>query len=290
MREVAPGDLILAFSDTLIRKLGIARSFAYECPKPAEFGNAGPNWAKIGWRVDVHWVDLRHQIRPAEHMLRLSSLLPSRYSPLRPNGHGLQSIYLTQVPRALMEAIVDLIGSEARNVVRMNQVAESIDVDTPGQGLDAWEDHLKSEIEEDQTISDTVRQQLVLARRGQGMFRRNVRKRELRCRLTGVDRISHLRASHIKPWRDATYHEERLDGDNGLLLTPSVDHLFDRGFISFENGGRLLVSPVAHRDSLARMGVPIKGVTNVGDFSEGQRRYLEYHRNEVFLEARVKRD
>jgi hypothetical protein len=101
---------------------------------------------------------------------------------------------------------------------------------------------------------------------------------------------SHLRASHIKPWRDATSHEERLDGDNGLLLTPSVDHLFDRGFISFENGGRLLVSPVAHQDSLARMGVPIKGVTNVGVFSEDQRRYLEYHRNEVFLEARVKRD
>ena len=44
----------------------------------------------------------------------------------------------------------------------------------------------------------------------------------------------YLVASHCKPWRDAT-NEERLDDENGLLLTPSVDHLFDRGFIGFED-------------------------------------------------------
>jgi putative restriction endonuclease len=50
--------------------------------------------------------------------------------------------------------------------------------------------------------------------------------------------------SHINPWRDAG-NEERLDGANGLLLTPSIDHLFDRGFISFKGDGELLISPVA---------------------------------------------
>ena len=53
----------------------------------------------------------------------------------------------------------------------------------------------------------------------------------------------HLVASHCKPWRDAT-NEERVDGENGLLLTPSIDHLFDRGFIGFEDNGRLIISPV----------------------------------------------
>jgi predicted restriction endonuclease len=67
--------------------------------------------------------------------------------------------------------------------------------------------------------------------------------------------LEHLRASHSKPWRDSS-NEERLDGENGLLLTPSIDHLFDRGFISFRSDGRLLVSPVAHAGSLERMGVP----------------------------------
>lgn len=37
------------------------------------------------------------------------------------------------------------------------------------------------------------------------------------------------------------------------------------------------------------MGIPPEGRRNVGAFSEGQRRYLEYHRDSVFLEARVLR-
>jgi hypothetical protein len=61
----------------------------------------------------------------------------------------------------------------------------------------------------------------------------------------------HLRESHCKPWRDSS-NEERINGENGLLLTPTVDHLFDRGFISFEV---LIVSPVAHPPSLNLMGV-----------------------------------
>ena len=99
--------------------------------------------------------------------------------------------------------------------------------------------------------------------------------------------VEHLRASHCKPWRDST-DSERLDGENGLLLTPTIDHLVDRGFISFEADGRLLVSPVAHRASLERMGVPVGERLNVGAFSEGQRRYVEFHQERVFLEARVK--
>jgi putative restriction endonuclease len=115
-----------------------------------------------------------------------------------------------------------------------------------------------------------------------------VRQVEVKCRITGIDRIEHLRASHCKPWRDSS-DSERLDGENGLLLTPSIDHLFDRGFISFETDGRLLVSPVAHRSSLERMGVTAGERVNVGRFSEGQRRYLEFHQERVFLEAKVER-
>ncbi|MEO8460695.1 MAG: HNH endonuclease signature motif containing protein, partial [Dokdonella sp.] len=92
-------------------------------------------------------------------------------------------------------------------------------------------------------------------------------------------------ASHCKPWRDAN-NTERLDGENGLLLTPNADHLFDRGFISFEDNGDILISPVAHRESLHRMGLEAARTVNVGGFSEGQRRYLSFHRESVFLEAR----
>lgn len=107
---------------------------------------------------------------------------------------------------------------------------------------------------------------------------------EHQCRLTLVENPTHLRASHCKPWRDSN-NEERLNGENGLLLTPSIDHLFDRRFISFEDNGRLIVSPVAHHPSLNRMGVETDRIVNVGPFSEGQRTFLDYHRNTVLLRA-----
>jgi putative restriction endonuclease len=113
-----------------------------------------------------------------------------------------------------------------------------------------------------------------------------VRELEKRCRVTGVERLEHLRASHIRPWRDRD-NQRRLNGENGLLLTPSIDHLFDRGFISFADNGRLLISPVAHAESLRRMGIETDPTFNVRGFSEGQRRHLDYHREMVFLEARV---
>ncbi|MGC1359110.1 MAG: HNH endonuclease [Xanthobacteraceae bacterium] len=76
-----------------------------------------------------------------------------------------------------------------------------------------------------------------------------------------------------------------LNGENGLLLTPSIDHLFDRGFISFENDGRLLISPVAHHPSLQRMGIETSETVNVGGFTSGQKVFLDFHRNAVLLRA-----
>jgi hypothetical protein len=155
-------------------------------------------------------------------------------------------------------------------------------------GLVEWEAHEMEQVIADQAIPETTRQAVVLARRGQGLFKQNVQRIESHCRVTKVDQIEHLRASHCKPWRDAN-NAERLDGDNGLLLTPDVDHLFDRGFISFEDNGVVLISPVAHQESLRRMGLEDALRRNVGGFSEGQRTYLAFHRDSVFLESRMRR-
>ena len=101
---------------------------------------------------------------------------------------------------------------------------------------------------------------------------------------THVNNPVHLVASHCKQWLDST-NQERLNGDNGLLLTPSIDHLFDRGFIGFEDDGTLIISPVAHHLSLERMGVRTNEVVNVGGFSAGQRSFLDFHRKSVLLKA-----
>jgi len=283
MREVAPGDVVFSFAGTVIRAIGIAASHAYEAPKPLEFGQAGAYWEKIGWRVDVRFSELRLPLKPSQHMSVLAPLLPNRYAPLRPNGSGLQNMYLTRLPEHLAAALIDLLGAEARDLVLGFRVAEEA-VHASAVGLVEWEEHELGQVQADATLPETERQAIVLARRGQGLFKKRVMTLERACRITGVNREEHLRASHCKPWRDSS-NEERLDGENGLLLTPSVDHLFDRGFIAFEDNGQVVISPVAHRDSLLRMGLDAENPPNVGPFSIGQRRYLEFHRDNVLLRS-----
>ena len=287
MREVSPGDVVFSFADTYIKAIGIAASHAYEAPKPREFGQTGAYWENIGWRVDVRFTELHSPLKPAEHMAQLAPRLPDRYAPLQQNGGGLQGIYLTQLPDDFAVTIADLIGREARTIIEMRRVRDLDDAPV-AIGLVEWETHEMEQVITDQTIPETTRQAVVMARRGQGLFKQNVQRIESYCRITQVDRIEHLRASHCKPWRDAS-NAERLDGQNGLLLTPDVDHLFDRGFISFEDNGTVLVSPVAHRESLQRMGLEDALRRNVGGFSEGQRSYLAFHRESVFLQSRMTR-
>lgn len=284
MRVTAPGDIVFSFTDTWIKAIGIAKSHAYESPKPLEFGSAGAYWERIGWRVDVQFTQLQRPTRPKEHMGRLGPLLPEKYAPLRANGDGLQGIYLTELPQRLALEIVDLIGDEARLLMSQPMARDAHAGSSPAIGLVQWEEHQLEVLRVDGSLPATTREAVVLSRRGQGLFKQRVMRIEKACRVTRVDREEHLRASHCKPWRDSD-NRERLDGENGLLLTPSIDHLFDRGFISFESNGDLLCSPVADRTSLARMGINPAEKVNVGAFSSGQKSYLEYHRESVFLEA-----
>jgi len=275
MREVAPGDLIFSFMDTHILAVGIAQSYCWESPKPLEFGNSGQNWENVGWRVKVQFTKLVNRIRPKDHIDMLRPLLPERYSPFQPNGNGLQSVYLTEVPTALAEV---LIGQEVTPIA----AAASAVMPVAADDLDSWERKLEQGVAHDTTIADTDRLAIIRVGKGQGLFKERVGKIETRCRITGIENPVHLIASHCKPWRDSS-NEERLNGENGLLLTPTIDHLFDRGFIGFEDTGMLIISPVAHRPSLQCMGMDATKVVNVGGFTSGQKPFLDFHQNAVLL-------
>jgi putative restriction endonuclease len=279
MREVSPGDLIFSFMDTRLQAIGIAQSYCWESPKPLEFGTAGQNWEDIGSKVKAAFTPLATKIRPKDHIDVLRPLLPGRYSPLQPNGNGLQSVYLTEIPESLAEVLMGLIGREVEPLALAARSTKPIVADD----LDLWEGRIEREVATDKTLPETDRLAIIRARRGQG-FKDRVSQIEARCRITGVQNPVHLVASHCKPWRDSS-NEERLDGENGLLLTPSIDHLFDRGFIGFEDNGRLIISPVAHRPSLERMGIETTKPMNVGGFTSGQKAFLEFHRTAVLLQA-----
>jgi len=244
----------------------------------------------LGWRVDVKFSYLQNRIKPADHIQLLLPLLPNKYSPLLADGRGSQSIYLVEISQTLFSAIRDLIGDEISQALNVSvAIIESSANATADVGeLDAWDGRLIKEVDEDTSLNETSREAIIQARRGQGLFRQRVAAIEFCCRVTGVKNLEHLRASHSKPWRDSS-NDERLDGENGLLLTPSIDHLFDRGFIGFDSAGELLVSPAADKDSLERMGVPVKQTLKVGAFSEGQRRYLKWHLEWIFLQSGLSR-
>jgi hypothetical protein len=280
MREVAPGNLILSLMDARILAVRIAQSYCWESPKPLEFGNAGQSWENIGWKVKVNFGELANKVRPKDHIDILRPLLPDRYSPLQPNGNGLQSVYLTEVPTKLAAVLIGLIGQEVAPIALAARDVKPVSPDD----LDFWERKLEEELVNNSNSRETERLAIIRARNGQGLFKERVSKIESKCRITGVENPAHLVASHCKPWRDST-NEERLNGGNGLLLTPSIDHLFDRRFIDFEDNGTLIISPVAHHLSLQQMGINTTTVINVGGFSSGQKQFLDFHRNSVLLQS-----
>ena len=223
MREVAPGDLVFSFCDTRIAAVGVVSGYCRESPKPEEFGTAGTNWSQIGWRVGVRWQRLSNAIRPKDHIARLRSALPLQYAPLRQDGNGLQGVYLTRISPVLASELFSLIGAEVNRVADAGREVSRIERDSPApeRDIEEWERRIEVAIDTSATIPETERTALVQARRGQGIFRDNVRSIEHACRITRVERMEHLIASHIQPWRDSS-NEGRLDRENGLLLTATT--------------------------------------------------------------------
>jgi len=132
-------------------------------------------------------------------------------------------------------------------------------------------------------LEETVKQVLRNERRGQHIFREKILQCEPACRLTGVSDPAHLRASHIKPWA-VSDGSERLDENNGLMLSPHIDHLFDRAYISFEDDGTLLVLNDKVEKLLQRWGIDRQ--TNpmpLKPFNSQQSVYLAHHRQRFTL-------
>jgi len=284
MRMVRPGDLVFSYADVLLQGVGIARSHCYTCPRPDEFGHVGELWDIIGWRVDVQFHPFTQPFRPRDALARIQPFLSHRDAPLKENGLGLQHIYLTQLTDNFGNLLVDLVGVPAttlRDAAVAERSADDVLIELDLPGVLEWEEIEAHKIAA-APIPETERRALVKARIGQGLFKEKVSRFEHRCRITGVTNPTHLIASHIKPWREST-NEERLAAGNGLLLTPSIDHLFDRGFITFDDSGDTLISPVADHDSLRRMGVNPTEPPRVGLFNIDQKFFLKHHRTSVFL-------
>lgn len=270
MKHAQPGDFVFSYFNTLIQAVGVVTAAADHCPKP-DFGSAGADWSEDGWLVGVEFVPVPSPVRPKDHIEAIRPLLRSKYAPLSDKGNGLQSVYLAEIDAPLASLLLTLTAASHLDLNALTPTESEPNI---------AEDLAEVEIIEKSTdISSAERLQLVKARRGQGVFKYNVRINERRCRVTGTQDVQHLRASHIKPWRDAT-NTEKLSGFNGLLLAPHIDHLFDRGWISFSDAGQLLIANSLSRDVLEKWFIDPHH--DAGPFSDEQSGFLEYHRAKVF--------
>ena len=131
---------------------------------------------------------------------------------------------------------------------------------------------------ENTDIVGTEKDALVKVRVNQGVFRDQLLKKYTKCCLCGVGDASFLIASHIKPWAESESNE-KLDLENGFLLCPNHDKLFDGGWISFDDDGKIMVSVALQHNDKIFMNIQEDMKITI---SEKNRQYLQFHRKKIF--------
>lgn len=137
-------------------------------------------------------------------------------------------------------------------------------------------------VKNDQILTSTEKEIIIKARRGQGLYREKLmQKYNKSCIVTGTNISQVLVASHIKPWVVCD-NNERIDVNNGLLLSATFDRLFDSGLITFDKKGKMLVSNMVSKDNFEKLHIDntinydIKYVQTMG-------KYLDYHNKVIFI-------
>ena len=127
-------------------------------------------------------------------------------------------------------------------------------------------------------LTQTEKQALVMSRIGQGVFRHLVLEIwDYRCAVTKAGIL--LCASHIKPWRLCNNHE-RLDGFNGLALSPVFDKAFDAGLITFSLDGEVKLFPNLPTTDAEALG--LRSNLRLQGLEPNHAHYLEYHQRHIW--------
>lgn len=194
-------------------------------------------------------------------VLRFKELLPHEPQTVKTyNGH----VYFTYDHLVSGEQYVKISSNQTRNTNAdfINEFAREMDQINKKE------------------IVDTEKEQLVKARIGQSTFKKALLAIEKKCKLCGLSEEAFLIASHIKPWSVST-NRERLDSDNGLLLCPNHDRLFDKGFISFLENGEMVVSDSI--DDITSQFMNIQRTMKI-KLTDEQKVYMKWHLKNIFAD------
>ena len=172
-------------------------------------------------------------------------------------------------------SFIQTLDSENKNrkAIQFKFAAENIskklDIDNEKRIVKNSKSHLKP--------NKTERKELVTLRVGQGFYRQElIKKFDNKCAVTGINLEEILIASHIIPWRHSN-DEERLDVENGILLSPLYDALFDKNLISFQDNGDIIISKQIQDTELISL-IDINANIKI---AEGMKKYLINHRSQL---------
>ncbi|MEC1436621.1 HNH endonuclease [Bacillus spizizenii] len=222
-------------------------------------------WEKDGWLVNAKYINLEEPITYKDYMDDILKLQDEKYAPFNKSGRG-NTGYLFRVSEELANFFFEIIersnGISRGEFLIENTLQEEI--------IKQIENDLDSTITLDKTEKETI----IKSRIGQSAFKKALLAIEKKCRICGVTNERFLVASHIKPWSESN-NQERLDVNNGLLLCPNHDALFDKRYISFDKTGKVLI-----KESL---DVTTKVLLNINEtmrikMNERQQNYMKWHR------------
>lgn len=168
--------------------------------------------------------------------------------------------------------------SQSKQIIPLEYLGDILDLLQKTNSVSLTDDSiLISEIENTDLVG-AEKVALVKVRVNQGVFRDRLLKKYSKCCLCGVSDTAFLTASHIKPWAESTSNE-KLDIENGFLLCPNHDRLFDAGLISFSDDGTIIISDALKQNEMVFMNV--REDMKIA-LTENNKKYLKYHRNNVY--------
>jgi hypothetical protein len=237
-----------------------------------------PNTSSLEEKLFFNWLTERHTHISAPH--KYVSALKTISNDLNKFDSDIGNVYLVKdikEGKELYKFYFDQSIFEAKNNRGNNMYSRAFDLYLQYiTELPSNETRDISEIIADKSTSAKEKEILILTRIGQGKFRNDLIKIWKGCTISKYQDTSLLVASHIKPWSKSEPFE-KTDPYNGLLLLPTYDKLFDKGLISFNQNGKILISTFLNNLNTLNINDQI-----IIDLKEKNKTYMEYHSKIVF--------
>lgn len=243
MIELSQGDKIFHYTNGNIVAIGIV-----DKPTVARFNESNNTYY---FTSKIHYEIITNPLHIRSYWDELKQLLPTEYSAFQKNGHD-NGGFLYPCDENLASLLIVKIAL-----------------------LNQTEPVMQEILETDAKIQTKMRL-------GHQAYKEKLLQLwNNECVICKINIQELLRASHAKPWRDSN-NQERLDPYNGLLLCAHHDALFDKGFISFNEQGEILLS-----EELLKSDPYIYSInpdTKIYLYEENLR-YILWHQSYVFKKS-----